>query len=115
MSAELPAGDWDLIREELDDFGYRSHTLAGQATAEGRFRREIFPVKVEGPDGSELFETDQGIRYPSDRARMGTLLPPFFNEEMGKQFPELRWVATAGHSSPITDAAAAPPAISPGH
>src|SRR6202047_1037795 len=39
ISAELLAADWDLSREELDDFGYRSHTLAGQATAEGRFRR----------------------------------------------------------------------------
>src|SRR6184192_1602759 len=45
ISAELLAADWDLSREELDDFAYRSHTLAGQATAEGRFRREIFPVK----------------------------------------------------------------------
>src|SRR2546430_15555967 len=35
ISAELLAADWDLSREELDDFGYRSHTLAGQATAEG--------------------------------------------------------------------------------
>jgi len=91
----------------LDDFGYRSHTLAGQATAEGRFRKEIFPVKIEGAGGSELFETDQGIRYPSDRAKMASLLPPFFNEEVGKQFPEIRWVVTAGNSSQITDGAAA--------
>src|SRR3984893_3919453 len=101
------AADWAVSREELDAFGYRSHTLAGQATAEGRFRREIFPVKIEGADGSELFETDQGIRYPSDRAKMASLLPPFFNEEVGKQFPEIRWVVTAGNSSQITDGAAA--------
>ena len=107
ISAELLAADWDLGREELDDFGYRSHTLAGQATAEGRFRKEIFPVKIEGAGGSELFETDQGIRYPSDRAKMASLLPPFFNEEVGKQFPEIRWVVTAGNSSQITDGAAA--------
>ena len=107
ISAELLAADWDLSREELDDFGYRSHTLAGQATAEGRFRKEIFPVKIEGAEGSELFETDQGIRYPSDRAKMASLLPPFFNEEVGKQFPEIRWVVTAGNSSQITDGAAA--------
>ncbi|MEA2565945.1 MAG: acetyl-CoA acyltransferase, partial [Actinomycetota bacterium] len=56
---------------------------------------------------SELFETDQGIRYPSDRAKMASLLPPFFNEEVGKQFPEIRWVVTAGNSSQITDGAAA--------
>jgi len=105
ISAELLAADWDLGREELDDFGYRSHTLAGQATAEGRFRKEIFPVKIEGAEGSELFETDQGIRYPSDRAKMASLLSPFFNEEFAKQFPEIRWVVTAGNSSQITDGA----------
>jgi len=107
ISAELLAADWDLSREELDDFGHRSHTLAGQATAEGRFRREIFPVKVEGPDGSELFETDQGIRYPSNREKMATLPPAFFNDDLTKQFPEIRWVVTAGNSSQITDGAAA--------
>ena len=107
ISAELLAADWDLTREELDDFGYRSHTLAGQATAEGRFRREIFPVKIEGPDGSELFETDQGIRYPSNREKMAALPAAFFNDELTKQFPEIRWVVTAGNSSQITDGAAA--------
>ena len=107
ISAELLAADFDLSRDELDDFGYRSHMRAGAATAEGRFRREIFPVKVEGPEGSEVFETDQGIRYPSDRAKMSTLLPPFFNEDLGKTFPEIRWVVTAGNSSQITDGAAA--------
>src|SRR5207302_1973469 len=107
ISAELLAADWDLSREELDDFGYRSHSLAGQATAEGRFRKEIFPVKIEGDHGSELFETDQGIRYPSDRAKMASLLSPFFNEEFAKQFPEIRWVVTAGNSAQITDGAAA--------
>ena len=38
---------------------------------------------------------------------MASLLPPFFNEEVGKQFPEIRWVVTAGNSSQITDGAAA--------
>ena len=55
----------------------RSHVLAARATAEGRFRQEIFPVKIEGAEGSELFEIDEGIRFNPDRARMGTLPASF--------------------------------------
>jgi len=107
ISAELLAADFDLSREALDDYGLRSHVLAARATTEGRFRQEIFPVKVEADGGSELFEIDEGIRFNPDRARMGTLPAPFFSEDLGKQFPEIRWVVTAGNSSQITDGAAA--------
>src|ERR1700730_6982615 len=47
ISAELIADKWGLSRTELDAFGARSQQLAAQATAEGRFEREIVPVKVK--------------------------------------------------------------------
>jgi acetyl-CoA acetyltransferase family protein len=106
ISAELIAADYELGREELDDYSHRSHLLAAQATKEGRFENEIFPLKVEG-DGSELFEADEGIRFEPNRKKMAELPPAFFSEEMGRKFPEISWVVTAGNSSQISDGAAA--------
>ena len=97
VSAEIIANRWGLTREQLDDFGARSHERAAAATQEGRFRREILPTKVETEGGSLLFERDEGIRFPVDRAKMATLPTPF--KEDG--------VVTAGNSSQISDGAAA--------
>ena len=107
ISAELLAADFDLSREELDDYSFQSHARAAAATTEGRFRREVFPIKVEGREGPELFEIDEGIRFNGDRAKMGNLPAPFFSEDTAKTFPEIRWVVTAGNSSQISDGAAA--------
>lgn len=107
ISAELVAADFDLSREQCDDFSYRSHILAGEATTGGRFRNEIFSLKVEGESGPEVFETDEGVRFNIDREKMSSLAPAFFSEEMTKKFPEIRWLVTAANSSQITDGAAA--------
>src|SRR5919106_279602 len=108
ISAELLAADFDLTREQVDDYGYRSHVRAARATTEGLFRRELFPIKVEGggEGAPEVLDVDEGIRMNPDRERMATLMPPFFSEDMGEKFPEIRWVVTAGNSSQITDGAA---------
>jgi acetyl-CoA acyltransferase len=96
-SAEIIAERWELSREELDAFGARSHERAHRATEEGRFQDEILPIKVEGADGPEIFERDEGIRFPVNRAKMATLPTPF--RDGG--------VVTAGNSSQISDGAAA--------
>jgi acetyl-CoA acyltransferase len=92
ISAEIIAKRWDLSREELDQFGARSHELAGKATESGAFKNEIFPIKVE----TELFETDEGIRTPN--LEKMAQLPPAFKED---------GVVTAANSSQITDGSAA--------
>jgi acetyl-CoA acetyltransferase family protein len=94
ISAELIAETWGLKREELDAFAARSHENAGRAIAEGRFRREIVPVTL--PDGS-VFDTDEGVRVPVDRAKMASLAPSFKPDG----------VVTAGNASQISDGAAA--------
>jgi acetyl-CoA acetyltransferase family protein len=107
ISAELIAARWGFGREQLDEFGYRSQALAAQATREGRFAREIMPVKISGENGStELFERDEGIRDTS-LEKMAALKPSFYDEGVGAKFPDIRWVITAGNSSQITDGAAA--------
>jgi len=99
--AELIAEQWDLSREDLDTYSVRSHKLAAQATAEGRYDREIIPVAVkddEGQDTDELVRTDEGIRPDSSVEVLGNLKPAF-RAENGK--------VTAGNSSQITDGASA--------
>ena len=97
ISAEIISERWGLSREQLDEFGARSHTLAGKATEEGAFKNEIFPIKVESENGPQLFETDEGIRTPN--LEKMAQLPPAFKPEGG--------VVTAANSSQITDGAAA--------
>jgi acetyl-CoA acyltransferase len=97
VSAEIIAERWGLSREQLDEFGARSHERAAKATEEGRFDREIHPIKVEGESGTEVFERDEGIRFPVDREKMATLPTPF--KEDG--------VVSAGNSSQISDGASA--------
>jgi acetyl-CoA acyltransferase len=96
ISAELIADRWELTRDELDRFGGRSHTLAGKATEAGAFKNEIHPIKVTTDGGTDLFETDEGIRTPN-LEKMASLRPAF--KEDG--------VVTAANSSQITDGASA--------
>jgi len=99
--AELIADEWDLSREQLDEFAVRSHQRAAAATAEGRFENEIIGVAVkddEGADTDELITTDEGIRPDSSVEVLGNL-KTVFRPENGK--------VTAGNSSQITDGASA--------
>ena len=96
ISAEMIADKWGITREDMDRFGARSQALAAQATAEGRFEREILPVlDTEG----KLMNTDEGIRE-SPFEKLQTLKPAFRSEEEGGR-------VTAGNSSQITDGASA--------
>jgi acetyl-CoA acyltransferase len=100
IGAEMIADQWGISREELDEFSAESHRRAARATAEGRFAREIVPVRVrdeEGHDTDELFTSDEGIRPDSSVETLGKLKPAF--KEGGK--------VTAGNSSQITDGASA--------
>jgi acetyl-CoA acetyltransferase family protein len=94
VSAEMMAEKWDLSRAALDDYSYNSHLRAMQAIQAGRFQEQILPIAL--PDGSQ-FDTDEGVRMPPDRDKIGQLKPVF--KEGG--------VVTAGNSSQISDGAAA--------
>ncbi len=108
VSAELIATRWDITRDESDDFAYRSHLRAAAATREGRFRREMLPLKVALDGERALLDRDEGIRMDPDRERMRELQPAFRNPALEQMFPgELRWTVTAGNSSQISDGAGA--------
>jgi acetyl-CoA C-acetyltransferase len=91
VAAERIAQRRGLTRAETDAFGLRSQTLAQAAWAEGRFGREITPVKAAGG----LVDRDEGLRATSLEA-LARLNPVV---EDG--------VHTAGTSSQISDGAAA--------
>src|SRR5438067_3008384 len=76
-SAEMIAKKWGFSREQLDEFAYQSHAKAGQAIQEGRFTREIFGVEVKQNGTSYRFDTDEGVRIPPSREKMGQLKPSF--------------------------------------
>jgi acetyl-CoA acyltransferase len=109
ISADLIATKWGITREESDDFGYRSHLRAAAATREGRFVREMLPLKVTTDAGEQaLLDRDEGIRMDPDRERMRTLEPAFKSESFDQMFPgQLNWTVTAGNSSQISDGASA--------
>jgi acetyl-CoA acetyltransferase family protein len=93
LSAEMIADKWEIPRSELDELALRSHQLAHRATEEGRFEREIVPMRVNG----STYVTDQGIRPDTNLEALAQLKPAFKPD--GK--------ITAGNSSQISDGAAA--------
>jgi len=108
ISADLIATKWNISREDSDDFAYRSHVRAAAATREGRFRREIVPMKVTVEGEERLLDVDEGVRMEPDRERMRELKPAFEAPVWEEMFPgRLRWTVTAGNSSQISDGAAA--------
>jgi acetyl-CoA acyltransferase len=100
IGAEMIADQWGITREDLDAYSVESHRRAAQATAEGRFEREIIAVHVrdeEGRSTDEVMTTDEGIRPDSTLETLANLKPAY--KEGGK--------VTAGNSSQITDGASA--------
>ena len=91
VAAERIAGNRGLARADTDAFGLRSQALARAAWDEGRFDREIVPVKA--PNGT--VDRDEGLRETSLEA-LARLKPVV---EGG--------LHTAGTSSQISDGAAA--------
>jgi len=92
-SAELIAERWDISRAEMDEFAVRSHRLASEALAAGRFDREMIPIELDG----ETRSSDQTIR-PETSMESLAQLRTVFREHNGR--------ITAGSSSPISDGSA---------
>ncbi len=97
IGAEMIADEYGITREDLDAFGAESQRRAAQATAEGRFEREIIPVPVVIDGVTEMMTADEGIRLGTTPETLANLKPAF--KEGGK--------VTAGNSSQISDGASA--------
>lgn len=105
-AAEFIAKQFEVSREEMDEFSLQSHDKAAAATAGGRFKTEIVPVEIKGRKGVTVVDKDESIRASFDNGRY-TLetslellgkLPPAFEKE-GQ--------ITAGNAPGLNDGAAA--------
>jgi acetyl-CoA acyltransferase len=97
ISAEVIADEWELTREQLDDFSLESHRRAIVAIDEGCFEQEIVPIELTNPHVGVQFAVDETPRRDTSAEALAALKPAFVPD--GK--------ITAGNSSQICDGAAA--------
>ncbi len=105
LTAEEVAKDYDISRQDMDEFALRSNQRAVDAIKEGRFKDEIVPITVhetyvdEGGKQQEreyVVDTDEGPRADTSMEALAKLRPVF--RQGGK--------VTAGNSSQTSDGAA---------
>lgn len=99
ITAEFLALLHGITREQMDAFGARSHQRAAAAREQGKFAREIIPIRGHDENGAPvLIEHDETIR-PETTPEILATLKPVFNPRGG--------TVTAGTSSQVTDGASA--------
>ena len=97
FAAEFIGKQFEVSREEMDEFALRSHQLAGEATRSGKFRREIVPVTIRTRSGDTILDTDEPIRADTTIEALSKLRPAF----------EADGQVTAGNAPGLNDGAAA--------
>lgn len=96
-TAEVLAGQYNISRDEQDEFALASQTRAARAIAAGRLDTEIAPVTVQTKKGSTVFSRDEHPFPDASLEKLAKLAPVFSRTG----------TVTAGNSSGITDGAAA--------
>ncbi|MGV0005434.1 MAG: acetyl-CoA C-acetyltransferase [Candidatus Porifericomitaceae bacterium WSBS_2022_MAG_OTU9] len=98
VTAENIAKEYNISRSDQDDFALGSQHRAATAIAEGRFAKEIIPVKVPVRRGEPLLcDRDEFPRLDLKIEDLAKLRPAFDKEG----------TVTAGNASGINDGAAA--------
>ncbi len=99
LTAEYLARLHGITREQQDAFAVRSHRLAAEATAEGRFKDEIVPLPAHDANGGlYMMGQDETIRADTSLDGLAGLRPVF---------DPVHGTVTAGQSSQISDGASA--------
>jgi len=104
LTAEEVATDYNISREDMDEFSYQSHVKAAKAIDDGKFKDEIAPIEVEEvfvKDGKRqsrkyTVDTDEGVRRTTTPQALAKLRPAF----------KVGGTVTAGNSSQTSDGAA---------
>jgi acetyl-CoA C-acetyltransferase len=96
-TAENVAKQWDISRQQQDEFAAGSQQKAAKAQADGKFKDEIAPVVIKGRKGDTVVDKDEFIR-PDTTAEKLAGLKPAFQPNGG--------TVTAGNASGINDGAA---------
>jgi acetyl-CoA C-acetyltransferase len=96
-TADNLARDYQISREEADEYAVMSHQRATKAWAENRFADELVPVSVKQKKGDPIvFAHDEGYRADASMETLGKL-----------RAIEKDGVVTAGNASQQNDAGAA--------
>jgi len=105
LTAEAVAKQFNVSREDQDEFAYQSHQKALKAQAEGKFDKQIVPITVEqtflnenGKKETKSYTVtkDEGPRADTNVTALGNLKPVFAADGS----------VTAGNSSQMSDGAA---------
>jgi len=97
ITAENVARQWQLSREEQDQFAVSSQNKAEAAQKAGRFKDEIVPFTIQTRKGDITVDADEYIRHGATLEAMTKLRPAFDKEG----------TVTAGNASGLNDGAAA--------
>ena len=97
ITAENLAKQYEISRQESDEFSLRSQQNAAKAIDDGFFAEEIVPVEVAGKKGPTIVDRDEGPRQGITLEQLAKL-PPRFKKD---------GIVTPGSASGITDGAAA--------
>ena len=103
LTSEMVAREYNLKREELDEFAVKSYDKALNAIDQGYFKDQIVPITVKENyfDGKKMktrekiFDTDEGPRRGTNLQGLSRLKPAF----------AVDGVSTAGNSSQMSDGA----------
>jgi acetyl-CoA acyltransferase len=105
LTAEAVAKQFNVSREDQDEFAFHSHQKALKAQAEGKFDKQIVPITVEqtfiNENGkketkSYVVKKDEGPRADTNVSALSKLKPVFAADGS----------VTAGNSSQMSDGAA---------
>ena len=95
--AETCVSKYTFTREEQDDFSLESYRRAQEATKNGKFKKEIAIVELEGKKGKTMIiDDEEPFTAPLDKMKT---LKPAFQKDGG--------TVTAANASKINDGAAA--------
>lgn len=98
ITAENIAEQWNITREEQDQFALTSQQRAEEAIKTGKFKDEIVPVEVPQRKGDPIIvDTDEHPRFGTTLEGLAKLRPAFKKDG----------TVTAGNASGINDGAAA--------
>ena len=98
LTAENIAAQWQITREQQDEFAVASQNKAEAAQKAGRFKDEIAPVTIKGRKGDTVVDARRIHPRTAPRSKaLGGLRPAFKKDG----------TVTAGNASGINDGAAA--------
>lgn len=96
-TAENVAREYQITREQQDEFAVASQNKAEAAQKAGKFKDEIVPVTISTKKGDVVVDQDEYIRHGATLDAMTKLKPAFSKDG----------TVTAGNASGINDGAAA--------